>query len=244
MGPCREDSPVKTDYATKINALLAKAEATTHEAERVTFTEAAERLMVKWGVSDAMLSDAERRADAKKTVPIEQRQYPVFGPNAALLAEVAAQVAKGVAPVQTLIARGKPRWWCIGHTDDLARVELYVPHIVAQATPAWRAHWKNGLAEGLYWESDYNRARVTFMSYYGWTVKGRLAAMFRDVASTPEAGALVLLKDRADAVHDRYVELYPRTKTARPRRSYDNVAANGGVRAGHAATISAGALAR
>ena len=122
---------MRTPYATKIAALLAKAQSTDNAAEREALTEAAERLMVKWGVDDAMLDAA---ADSRTRAKIEQRRYRVEGTSAALLAElVASRVVAGLGPVRGLISRGSPYWWAVGYTDDLARVEMYVPHIVQQA---------------------------------------------------------------------------------------------------------------
>ena len=50
-----------SDYARKITALLAKASSTNSEEERDTFEKAAERLIIKWGISDAELSAARER---------------------------------------------------------------------------------------------------------------------------------------------------------------------------------------
>lgn len=230
-----------SDYASKINALLAKADATTHEGERVAFTEAAERLMVKWGIDEAMLDDAAKREKAARGVQIEERRYTIAGPSGALLAElVGAQAARGVAPVRTLIVRGRPVWFAIGYTDDLARVELYVPHIVDQARDAWKRH----LVERRGWycdATDRNRARVAFLDAFGVTVQDRLGEVFR--AAQDATGTALVLAGRADAVDAKHAELHPGIKTARQRRSWDRDAAADGCSAGQRASLAAGALA-
>ena len=63
------------DYAEKINALLAKADSTTHPEEREAFIKGAERLMVRWGVSDAMLEDAAQRDSGRTAQQVEQRRF-------------------------------------------------------------------------------------------------------------------------------------------------------------------------
>lgn len=218
-----------SDYATKINALLAKASATTVAAERETFMEAAERLMVKWGVDDAMLLDAEQRAVKRARVQIEQRRYRVEGTSASLLAElVAARAAAGLGPIRGLISRGSHYWWAVGYTDDLARVEMYVPHIVRQARDAWKAHLRN------YYFNQ--RDRVAFFESFGWAVRHRLEAMFRAEAAE-SSGAALVLAGRAEAVSE-----FVSVPTARPRRAFGDVGRSAGWDAGMAAVLAAGEL--
>ena len=217
-------------YATKIAALLAKAQSTDSAAEREAFTEAAERLMVKWGVDDAMLdAAADSRAPRAK---IEQRRYRVEGTSAALLAElVASRVVAGLGPMRGLISRGSPYWWAVGYTDDLARVEMYVPHIVRQARAGWKTHLRSHYAN--------ERDRVAFFDAFGWAVRGRLEKMFREEVPEPASGggAALVIANRADAV-DEFVNV----PTARPRRAFGHTGATAGYEAGMAADLSAGAL--
>lgn len=219
-----------TTYATKIAALLAKAQSTDNAAEREAFTEAAERLMVKWGVDDAMLDAA---ADSRARAKIEQRRYRVEGTSAALLAElVASRVVAGLGPMRGLIARNSPYWWAVGYTDDLARVELYVPHIVRQARAGWKTHLRSYYAN--------ERDRVAFFNAFGWAVRGRLEKMFRAEVPEPASsgGAALVLANRSAAV-DEFVNV----PNARPRRAFGETGATAGYRAGMAADLSAGALA-
>lgn len=227
-----------SEYATKINALLAKAASTEHDAERDTFTEAAERLMVKWGIDDVMLSRAEQQARESAKVPIEQRAYRVEGTNGKLLAElVAATVAMGIGPVRALIDRSSNRWWCVGYTDDLARVELYVPQLVEQARDAWSRY----LARTSFWSgTDRERAKRTFLATFGATVAARLEAMFREAATT--TGLELALTRRTEHVQTELARLNPRLGRARRRTYYGPDVAAAGRAAGQQASITAGAL--
>ncbi len=228
-----------TNYAEKITALLAKAASTEHEAERDTFTEAAERLMVKWGVSDAMLADADT---ARRRAPstIETRRYYVPGTSGALLAELVAQrAAAGVGPVRCLYSHGRPVWWAIGYPDDLARVELYVPHVVTQARAAWKRHLRD--SHGAAWvDGGYASARVAFLSSFGWAVHGRLSELFATEAQATDGAALVLANREAQLDAHLSAE-FPNVKI-RHRDTTNWAAAAAGYRAGQDATIAAGAL--
>lgn len=230
-----------TDYAAKINALLAKAASTPHDGERDSFTEAAERLMVKWGVSDAMLADADADT-ARRRAPstIETRRYYVSGTSGALLAElVATRAAAGVGPVRCLYSHGHPVWWATGYPDDLARVELYVPHIVTQARAAWKRHLRDSY--GAAWvDGGYASARVAFLSSFGWAVHGRLSDMFATEAQAT-GGAALVLANRESQVDAHLSAKFPNI-TIRNRKATNDVAAVAGYRAGQEATLAAGAL--
>ena len=229
-----------TNYAEKITALLAKAASTKHEAERDTFTEAAERLMVKWGVSDAMLADADQRDKARRAAPIETRRYHVPGTSGALLAElVAHRAAAGVGSVRCLYAHGQPVWWATGYPDDLARVELYVPHIVTQARAAWKRYLRDSY--GAAWvDGGYASARVAFLSSFGWAVYGRLSEMFATEAQATDGAALVLA-NRESQVDAHLSAKFPNI-TIRSRKVTNWAASAAGYPAGQEATLAAGAL--
>lgn len=228
--------------ADKIHALLAKAASSEFAAEREALTEAAERLMVKWGIDDAMVDSAGRSKD-RRAVPIIQRSYVVEGIGAALLAEtVGPAVARGLAPVRTLIARGNPIWWCIGYADDIARIELYVPSLMDQCRDAWRDQLR-AWGPAWFWSgSERERARVAFFSAFGWRVEARLRQLFRDevAAQTGDGSALVVV-GRQEAVNDEVRRLHPHLKQTRDRR-LDAEGALAGRAAGDAAAFAAGAL--
>lgn len=230
----------RTDYAERIRALLATAESTTHDAERETFTEAAERLMVKWGVDDAMLAADKGSTYAAR---IETRRYHVAGTSGALLAElVATRAAMGVGPVRAMFAPGQRYWWAVGHTDDLARVELYVPHIVTQARAAWKQHLVEvRIARGGY-GPDRDAARVSFLEGFAYAIHQRLADMFKAETATT-GGAELALRDRGQDVDDYAAQAHGDVKTTRPRESRSLRASAAGIRAGNEADLSAGALA-
>ena len=229
-----------TNYAERITALLAKAASTEHEAERDTFTEAAERLMVKWGVSDAMLADADT---ARRRAPstIETRRYYVPGTSGALLAElVAARAGRGVGSVRCLYDHGRPVWWAIGYPDDLARVELYVPHVVTQARAAWKRHLRD--SHGAHWiGGGYASARVAFLSSFGWAVYGRLSELFATEAQATDGAALVLANREAQLDAHLAAE-FPNVKVRADRDASNLAASVAGYRAGQDVTLAAGAL--
>ncbi len=224
-----------TAYAQKIHALLAKAASTTHEAERTAFTEAAERLMVKWGIDEAML-DATKPHETGRPA-IVGRRYQVEGTSAVLLAEMASVVAAGVAPVRTLFAKVQGYWWAVGYTDDLARVELYVPHVVTQARIAWKTYLRTVSLD----PSALRRARVTFLMEYGRTVKGRFDELFQREVANVEGAALVLARREGD-VDAELAVLHPKVRVVAARRTLDFDAAQAGRRAGLEASLTAGAI--
>lgn len=228
------------NYAARINALLAKAASSTHDAEREAFTEKAERLMVKWGIDDAMLSQAAQADKVRRRVAIEERRYTVTGTSGALLAELVASVAAcGVGPVRTLISRGTRDWWAVGYSDDLARVELYVPHIVEEARRAWKAH----LVSARYGDDTVrNRARIAFLSSFGWAVKQRLDELFADVTATEDGSSALVLVGRSDAVAEALRGMHPFARYVSARRTSSFSAREAGKSAGEAASLAAGAL--
>ena len=230
-----------TDYASKINALLAKADSTTFEAERTAFTEAAERLMVQWGVSDAMLEDAAQRKDNRPVTKIEQRCYRVEGTSAHYIAEyVNAMAAGGIGSVRTFISHGRPLWWAVGHEDDLRRVEMYIPHLEPQARQAWRTWWR---ANG--WDStggaEYERARTSFFRAYGATVRDRFRELFRTEAASTTGAELVLV-DRSAKVDAWVADNMQVGKARKTNRTLEYSAMAAGRASGREANLSAGAL--
>lgn len=222
-----------TDYATKINALLAKATSTTHQAEAETFTQAAERLMVKWGIDEAMLSDAELRNKQRAGLIVERRKYLVDNPHGKLIARfVCSWTAEGIAPVRTLVYSAYPAWWAIGYPDDLARIELYMPHVIDEARDAWKRYLRTNYAD--------NRDRIGFFKAFAYTVKNRFLAMrTEEIAAT--GGAELVLASREAAVDAEFNRTHGNKKPL-PGLAGSCLAAEAGRRAGLDASLYAGAL--
>lgn len=133
-----------SDYITKIEALLAKAESSTHEAEAETYREKAQELMLKWGIEDAQLAE-KKRSQKKAGEKIIRIDVELRGEYHRGLFYVYDGIARGLGSIRTFMiaGRGNQTWFvAVGHETDLERLKLLGRSFTVQALSAMRQWWK------------------------------------------------------------------------------------------------------
>lgn len=208
----------------KVRKLLAKAEdAACTPEEAAAFTAKAAELIAKYGVDRALLAAGDPTSDAvgDRTVLLDA---PYALDKAGLLAGVATALRC------RCVRRREPAGLTMhlfGFGSDLERVELLFTSLLVQA-----AH---GLAAASVPAGQQPAAfRRSWLAGFSSAVAARLRAAeaAASAARAPAAGPSValVLADRSGRVRNRVAEVYPRLRTAGPRRLV-----GGGLGQGYAA---------
>lgn len=224
----------------RIRALLAKAEdpgVSPHE--RDAYTQKAAELLGKYGIDQAMLASTGQRSDeiVSRNVLIEDP----YALDKSVLLNTIARYSNGKALRMTGY-RGPGRLLVlVGYESDLDRIELLYTSLLVQAsyglaarsprpgenTTSYRKSWLAGFTyetgERLEAAQKYAQAQAN-----------------RDA---PSAGTDLVLADRGQLVTRAYNDMFPRARTAQPRRlngSGHEDGAAAGRRADHGTTRFAG----
>ncbi|WP_433389136.1 DUF2786 domain-containing protein [Micromonospora sp. KLBMP9576] len=212
---------------SKVRKLLAQAEdPACTPAESAAFTAKATELIARYGVDRALLAARDPATD-----PVGDRVVEVVAPYARDKAGLLAAVAD---PLRCRCVRRRAgagfAMHLFGFASDLERVELLFTSLLVQA-----AH---GLAgAGVPVGAHVAAFRRSWLAGFAQVVGGRLRAA--EAGAVAEAGApsvALVLADRSDRVRHRVTEVYPRLRTAAPRR----LAGGGfgsGAEAGHRADL-------
>ena len=225
-----------TDYAAKIAALLAKAEATDNDHEAEAFSAKAEALMIKWGVDEAMLAAVAGNNNPEKIVKADLEQTGVYHTAWMMLAN---NIAIGLGSLQTVRSTWKNTTMVhvIGHESDVARFRMLFESLKAQADGAVKHWWKLNRDSFTDWDGTVDqgtgfRARRSFLISFGSVVNRRLRAERREVVAETTGADLVLVS-RSKRVEEALGDFFPRLGTGRASRMH-------GSAAGHAAGRAAG----
>jgi hypothetical protein len=214
------------DILARIRKLLAVAEhPTTPPGEADAAARAAERLIAKYAVDEAMLEAAAttRSKPQVRTIVIEA---PYATAKTSLVGAVAN--AHGVRAV-TLAGGGETRVTLVGFAGDLQLVDLLYTSLLLQATTSLRRQAITGRA--------FRRA---FLIGFAVEVGDRLRKAREDaVAETGTASTAVALRNRDHEVGDAVREQFPRLRTSRLQVS-DGRGLSAGRKSGAAASLSAG----
>ena len=134
-----------SDYARKIEALLAKAASTNSAEERDAFEKAAERLIIKWGISDAELSAAREKKGAPASAVIMVTRSLAGVRYGRALAMMGAVVAEGIAPLKAFWDQRDrvQSFTVVGCEDDIHRAQQYLPYLEEAVVRDWKA-WSTG----------------------------------------------------------------------------------------------------
>lgn len=208
----------------KIKKLLALAERAGTPAEAEAASKAAERLMIKWGIEEAML-----RAEMKEGDKQEEIVVKYSAPYPKLLIK-----ARGTVSNSVVLGMGNLKcWWSpqwsmdnkrmeqtlaiAGFESDVDRAHMLVTSILTQADHALAYWWKNYPLRSSLTAAESLRAKREFLFGFGAAVRRRLVEM-RDVgivesdniAANKGTSTALVLRDRGKQVDDWYNEHYAR----------------------------------
>lgn len=198
---------------SKVRKLLAQAEdPACTPAESAAFTAKATELIARYGVDRALLAARDPTTD-----PVGDRVVDVVAPYARDKAGLLATVAD---PLRCRCVRRRQgngfAMHLFGFASDLERAELLFTSLLVQA-----AH---GLAGTPVPAGEHPAAfRRTWLAGFAHVVADRLRAA--EAGAVVESGApsvALVLADRSDRVQRRLAEVYPRLRTAAPRRLAGN----------------------
>lgn len=219
---------------TLIAQLLAKAESTTPE-EAEALTEAAEKLMIKYGIEQAVI-DARRATKGGPKENIVQVAIPFTGAYRGEMINLVANVANGLGTLRVLQYTGGTgkvfTAYLLGFESDVAQAKLLIESLQVQAAVAVRTWWKGN--KGYYiGESSYNteKARRSFVHGFGTGAGARIRSSRLTVIQEASTGTDLVLVSRKGEV-DAYANQL-RTGKARSRTATGQDGAAGqGYRAG------------
>ncbi|MFC4016680.1 DUF2786 domain-containing protein [Micromonospora sp. GCM10011542] len=194
---------------SKVRKLLAQAEdPACTPAESAAFTAKATELIARYGVDRALLAARDPTTD-----PVGDRVVEVVAPYARDKAGLLAAVAE---PLRCRCVRRRHgsgfALHLFGFASDLERVDLLFTSLLVQA-----AH---GLAGTVVPADEHPAAfRRSWLAGFAQVVGGRLwAAETAAATGTDTPSVALVLADRSDRVARRLAEVYPRLRTAPPRR--------------------------
>lgn len=200
-------------YVEKVRKLLAKAEATTVQAEADAFYAKATELITTWRIEDAELAEAGGKDELSKVSMTLGTYTPSV--DCSVLAAVLKPLGVRVAFTPYGGSGHPPIAWLYGFESDVAKAQLLWASISVQLAGACRAAEPNGLDRG-----QLRTWRQSFKLGYGSRVAQRLreatatATTAAAAAPSAPAGTALVLVRRADEV-DRFVA----QETSRGRRS-------------------------
>lgn len=218
----------ETDYAAKIDALLRKAEATDNPHEAEAFSAAAERLMLKWSVDDAMLEAIRAEHGTKTADPIVAMKVKTHGPKAysRISAMLATAIAGGMNTVKVIRHGDTGYISAHGTQADLDRWATLYESLAAQANGA-RLQWAREL-----WRDAKGSDHSAFLMGFATKVRERLTEERKHVVEETTGSELVLVNAKK-RVEDAFAAAYPharsgRKATVRSAAGYSNGQAAGG----------------
>jgi hypothetical protein len=210
----------------RVRKLLDVAEhPNTPAGEADAAAQAAERLIAKYAIDEAMLeaASATRSTPEVQTIVIDA---PYATAKTVLISAVAA--AHGVRAI-THSGNSPVRVSLVGFTGDLQLVDLLYTSLLLQATTSLRRQPATGRA--------FRRA---FLIGFAGEVGRRLHTAREDaVASTGTASTALVLRDRDQAVEETMREKFPRLRSARLSVS-DGRGLSAGRQSGATANLSTG----
>lgn len=189
-----------------IQQLLAKAESTT-PAEAEALTEAAERLMVKYGIEQAMLDSKS----GKLSEEIITDWMEFKGVYILEMIALGAAVCNGLGNLRVMQSRYKNKWTrlhIIGFKSDVERAKQLISSLQVQAAVAVRAWWKLHKDEYvLYASYDQEVARRSFVRGFASGAGERIRSSRQQVVEEAGSGTELVLVSRDRKVQDFYNSL-------------------------------------
>lgn len=181
---------VEETMAEKIGKLLAKAERTDNQHEAEAFMAHAERLMIKWGINEAMARSQGQKPkeEITKEILLFDKRYG----KALIIMMHTVVEAHGLRGFYS-----GNNYVIVGHKSDALRMQMLCLSLQMQATTAMWNWWKNdeetGLYSGLYTTAaQETRARRNFFYSFGVAVRNRVREIRKEETDSTPGAALVL----------------------------------------------------
>ncbi|MEO5901145.1 MAG: DUF2786 domain-containing protein [Ilumatobacteraceae bacterium] len=217
-----------------IRALLAKAEATTFDAEAEAFTVKAQELMTRHSIDAAVVASAAHSGD--RTSGIESRRIHIDSPYADEKATFLSIIGN-VNGVRSVWLQWAGFVTLMGFPIDLHLTDVLFTSLLVQATAASTEATTRDPRQRT---PSFRRA---FLISYAHRIGERLEATKMhaesDAQATYGSSLLPILADRAAAVEEAYDRAFPNA-TPMKRRSFDALGWHAGRTAAERAQIGAG----
>jgi len=191
---------------TLIAQLLAKAEQTTPE-EAEALTEHAERLMVKYGIEQAVIN--ERRAKSgSASEKIVQISITFKGSYRLEHVHIGHMAANGLGNIKCLMNTFKnstATLHLIGFESDVEQAKVLIASLIVQSSVATRTWWKEN--KGTYsMDSTYDQeaARRSFVRGFGTGAGNRISESRAKVVQEAGTGTELVLVSRAAKVQEHF----------------------------------------
>lgn len=186
----------------KIAKLLAKAEGTDNPDEAKTYSEAAERLMLKWGIEAAELE----AAGEIKPEEIVTRSVVFTGDYARTWLEFATAAAQGFGALGPMVAKSRASsamtFYVVGHETDVTLFLQLLHSLQLQAMTAVRKWWRTAPEREWLTPWEGYQSRRSFLLEYGYVVAARLSEIRRSTQQEASTGAALVLVDKAAKVQN------------------------------------------
>lgn len=199
-----------------ITKLLAKAENTPYPAEAQTFQEHAERLMVRYGIEQAVV-DAEAGKEGKPQEPMVEHRVEFAGQYRVGQARGFTAIAVALRTLSILQATTSNRkiLYLIGAESDVHQVLRLFASLRLQMETAMAAWWLEYEFKDFLSTHEKTLERRQFQLGFLHTVASRLENIYRAEMATETPGNGLVLVDRRRRADQHARELYPDVRRAR-----------------------------
>lgn len=254
--PPGEAPPVTERVLTRVRALLAQAESTPYPAEAETFSAAAQSLMARHSIDQALL--ARSGPAGRREAPVARRvgvDRPYEAPRAGLLEAVAV-----ANRCRTVWSRDLGFSTVVGFESDVAATQALYLSLLVQATHAMTGHGSRSARGG---GSRTRSFRQSFLLAYAHRIgerlravtdaevdsalaEGRGSAPGRDTGAGTGRGSgsgadlVVVLADRGAEVDEAVTSLFPALTHGRLGRARDEEGWAAGTWAAERASLAGG----
>jgi hypothetical protein len=225
-------------WERKVRGLLAMAEGTDNAEEAAAFYAKAQRLMLSYGIDEAMLD----RGREEKVEPTTTTLH-FTGTYARAWISAAFSVVRA-AGCRAVYVQGRGsnayRLEVVGMPDDVAFVEAIVASITLQSASAFKAYKR----DHIFWSTLEPAAKVrqqkSFLIGYGQgvgeKVKAARSATSQEKVTEYGSGAELVLVSREKRVAQAFHQAHPRLRAGRGVKVGGGAWASG-VRAGNSANV-------
>lgn len=228
-----------------IAQMLAKAESTTPE-EAEALTAAAEKLMAKYLIDQAVI-DERRAKKGQESEKIIEERLDFTGAYRGEMLNLANMVVYGLGTLRAMqYTGGKGKvfsFWLVGFESDVEQAKVLINSLQLQAAVAVRAWWKNGNKEAYSHRSAYDqeKARRSFVHGFGTGAGVRLRESRQEVVAESGKGTEIVLASRKIKVDERMEQISTGKARSRTATGRDFAAADGHA-AGKQANIGSKAV--